>query len=91
MSKFTPGPWEVAETNMHGESEIKAREWGICITAGGMPWDECTANAALIADAPALLKLLARIVYDLPQNRGWLDPALEQEAKELIAKHRGGK
>lgn len=36
--------------------------------------------------AEELYFLLDRIVTDLPVNKNWLDPAIERQSKELVAK-----
>lgn len=66
------------------------------ITIGGFDRDNAAQLAeadrivALIADAPAMLDALERIVKDLPDALDYEDAAVS-EARALIAKHRGGK
>lgn len=101
MSKFTPGPWSFSECGNGIEYEVNANKWGICIVAGGHPDEAEEANAALIADAPALLEALEKSFKALDAiademtvgerftNAGqYLVDALEP-ARAIIAKHRG--
>jgi hypothetical protein len=53
------------------------------------PYEQSGENAKAMAAAPDLLRILSRIIDDLPTKRDWLDPDLEKQAKEIIARLRG--
>jgi hypothetical protein len=50
---------------------------------------EMNDTADLFVAAPDLLRILSRIIDDLPAKRDWLDPDLEKTAKEIIARLKG--
>jgi hypothetical protein len=94
-SKFTPGPWGFQE------SEAYKNTWRI--TADGQRLAsldsddgdpaQAQANAELMADAPALLKVLRKVLTYSEPLLGWqhIDEAEQAfgDANELIDKHGG--
>ena len=91
MSKFSDAPWVVEE----GISHVKV------VTANGevvfhdlKSCPKVLEDAALIADAPALLDAL-ELAIEYWQHRQQRyknrSPIWVQQARALIAKHRGGK
>lgn len=97
-AKHTQGPWEVKpEECDRPYIRIRGTRHGLRYKIANVPTpvhegvhpreaEETRANARLIAESPEMLRLLARIIEDLPGKRGWLDPALERAARELIAR-----
>ena len=77
----TPGPWK-----FHAPS-------GIVFTdkTGNIAYLPSSQehNAHLIRSAPELLEALEQIIGDLPSRRDWLDPEVENVAREAIRKARG--
>ena len=49
--------------------------------------EELNANADLMADAPMMIETIQQVLNDLPSNKDWLDPQLEQVMKDLVKKH----
>lgn len=101
MSKHTPGPWKQGGKHGHNAGTIYApgKEDAIA-SVYGIPmhtqvedvperYAEGMANARLVAASPELLVALKLIVADLPSNRDWLDPAVEQMARAAISKAEG--
>lgn len=90
--KWTPGPWEAVQ---HGDflDVIQAGKdgYGCVCRIENADIDppslkqQAEVDAKLIAKAPDLYRILARIIEDLPTKRDWLDPELEREAKEVLA------
>ena len=68
MSKHTPGPWEIAEDDTHGQAVVRGEHieiatcWHHCV---GSIEKEMRANARLIAAVPDLLEALKDM------NSGW--------------------
>lgn len=101
--KHTPGPWEV-NGNSHwtfyggtGKTVFGARifchtEEDVDIAPANAYADnleECLGNAHLISATLDLLYCLRQIISELPSNRDWLDPVLENMSKLAIAKADG--
>ena len=95
-SKFTPGPW-VAEKvigakwihwSIHTEDQFVGSTGFL-----GISLEEQKANAELMADAPALLKVLRKVLTYSEPLLGWqhIDEAEQAfgDANELIDKHGG--
>jgi len=89
---FTKGPW-ASEDCTPGESEglcfaINSEDTVIARTTDG--WNEARANARLIASAPEMHALLARVASD---DLGDVQTAVElaMDARELLAKVEGEK
>lgn len=104
MSKFTPGPWHVAAYNdalyiTSGRPPASSNDHPLNdsdrTVIARMLIPDCgslEANAALIADAPALLKAL-KDLFDSEWQDDDGDERLEDardKARALIAKHGGG-
>jgi hypothetical protein len=91
-SKFTKGPWVAEPHRDCGIFRIKAGEENIASLSF---WNEANeeANAELMADAPALLKVLRRVLEYSDIKTSWLtiDEAEQAhtEAHELLEKHGG--
>ena len=98
-TKHTPGPWIVAKRNplkvMNPSSVMFVAD---CDANGGGPArDEmCRANAKLIAAAPELLSILARILYahdsrgnGAAMGEASLCPAYAEQARATILKATG--
>lgn len=84
----TPGPWTLNGRTVLGEcftGELRS----ICDSVRGGDPTQANANARLIAAAPELLEALEQIIGDLPSRRDWLDPEVENVAREAIRKARG--
>jgi hypothetical protein len=93
-SKFTPGPLGAKENKWEKHSwEILAGDifLGVAIETGVE--GEAKANAELWADAPALLKVLRKVLEYSDIKTSWLtiDEAEQafDDANELIDKHGG--
>ena len=82
LEKATPGPWQIGYTDGSGKLDLDEREF--CVSAGkSIPvihanlWsdndEENSANAGLIANAPADLALLLRIVREQDEALGKVD------------------
>jgi hypothetical protein len=93
-SKFTPGPWVAEQHRDCGIFRIKAGDQNIASLSF---WNEANeeANAELMADAPALLKVLRKVLEYSDFNPYW-DGIDEEEAEqafgeanELLEKHGG--
>lgn len=91
----TPGPWTAVPQNdgsaviVHrydiGGNALRTRL--IChVTVNDAFKKEAQENIRLISECPQLLWALKRIMQDLPRRRDWLDPEVEQIAKETLAK-----
>lgn len=70
MSAFkgTAGPWEHAPIAYNGQiSVIITKDWNVALCCDNLKGGraEQTANAALIAQAPAMLEALQNVVADL--------------------------
>lgn len=106
MSKFTPGPWfndsfgniwrrNPAELYQNGGGVAGDKPLAIVYKGwykeneSGYPLE---ANAALIADAPAMLEALELCAVVLSGERMSKQSLIEalEKARALIAKHRGG-
>ena len=91
-SKFTPGPWVAELRKDCGIFRIKAGEENIASLSF---WSELNenANAELMADAPALLEVLRKVLDYADMSTSWqhLDQAEQAftEAHELLEKHGG--
>ena len=93
-SKFTKGPWVAEQHRDCGIFRIKAGDQNIASLSF---WNEANeeANAELMADAPALLEVLRKVLTHSDFNPNWdgIDEAeAEQaftEANELLEKHGG--
>jgi hypothetical protein len=95
MSEFTKGPWvaKVQTDKRHKVVSVMTADGEALIGtaySGHVGWPAAEANAALIADAPALLLLLEQIITALPTNRDWLNPDTEYIARKIIKRHGGG-
>ena len=99
-SKFTPGPWEAEHAKAFGSTyRIRAGSLVLCAVVSreliGNKFDieEAKANAELMADAPALLEVLRRVLEYSDIKTSWLtiDEAEQAhtEAYELLEKHGG--
>jgi hypothetical protein len=94
-SKFTSGPWRVEKSETYKNTwRITADGQRLASLAGddGEP-EETKANAELMADAPALLKVLRQVLEYSDIKTSWLtiDEAEQafDDANELIDKHGG--
>ena len=94
-SKFTKGPWQVEKSETYKNTwRITADGQRLASLAGddGEP-EETKANAELMADAPALLKVLRQVLEYSDIKTSWLtiDEAEQafDDANELIDKHGG--
>jgi hypothetical protein len=89
-SKFTPGPWVAEPHRDCGIFRIKAGEENIASLSF---WNEANedANAELMADAPALLEVLRRVLEYSHIDQSWLtlDEAEQAftQAHEMLEKH----
>jgi hypothetical protein len=94
-SKFTPGPWRVEKSEAYKDTwRITADGHRLASLCGGDGEPEETkANAELMADAPALLKVLRKVLEYSDIKTSWLtiDEAEQAftEAHELLEKHGG--
>lgn len=89
--KYTKGPWEVV---YHGSRPVEAvyKKRGMRATGDHYPmicqmpdnYSPSIGNANLIAHAPDLYEILAEIIKSLPGNRDWLDPTLEDLARDIL-------
>ena len=94
-SRFTPGPWEV----LHDPSVPRSKRIGAAgkhlaiVSSSWMDLAEIEANAELMADAPALLKVLRKVLTYSEPLLGWqhIDEAEQAfgDANELLEKHGG--
>lgn len=74
IAKHTPGPWEIAEDDIHGQAVVRGEHteiatcWHHCV---GSLEIEMRANARLIAAAPDMLRALSILleVYSKPDMR----------------------
>lgn len=92
-TKHTPKPWVAIGTSVRkkgGGKISQSRPRGAAPEAWGEIEATLVADARLISAAPELLEALTRIMAELPTNLDWLDPHLEAEAKNAIAKATGG-
>jgi hypothetical protein len=95
-SKFTEGPWHATGPS-EGTSPAKRVFAGTTylgtVTNSDMDPEEISANAELMADAPALLEVLRKVLEYSDIKTGWLtiDEAEQafDDANELIEKHGG--
>jgi hypothetical protein len=93
-SKFTKGPWVAEQHRDCGIFRIKAGDQNIASLSF---WNEANeeANAELMADAPALLKVLRKVLEYSDFNPNWdgIDQAEAEraftEADGLLEKHGG--
>jgi hypothetical protein len=99
-SKFTPGPWVAEHAKAFGNTyRIRAGSLVLCAVVSreliGNEFDleEARANAELMADAPALLKVLRKVLEYSDIKTSWLtiDEAEQAftEANDLLDKHGG--
>jgi len=89
MNKFTPGPWRFVD--VIGGCSVHAGQ--IELLRYYSPTIVNKANAALMADAPALLDALQTMTQLARIKWGNLDAEVFAEiekAEAMIAKHRGG-
>ena len=89
-SKFTPGPWEAIRNPAFSDCwYIKANGFFL----GHAVEENAKANAELMADAPALLKVLRQVLEYSHIDQSWLtlDEAEQAftEAHEMLEKHGG--
>ena len=99
QSKFTKGPWVVAESTTKNTFSIFSDSIFLAAAVGGFgPGDRTTpeetkANAELMADAPALLKVLRKVLEYSDIKTSWLtiDEAEQAftQAHEMLEKHGG--
>jgi hypothetical protein len=95
-SKFTSGPWHATGPS-EGTSPAKRVFAGTTylgtVTNSDMDPEEISANAELWADAPALLKVLRKMLEYSDIKTGWLtiDEAEQAftQAHEMLEKHGG--
>ena len=91
-SKFTSGPWVAEQFGDRGIFRIKAGDQNIASLSF---WNESNeeANAELWADAPALLKVLRKVLTYADMSTGWqhIDEAEQAfgDANDLLEKHGG--
>lgn len=91
--KHTPGPWEIRKAG-NGDRGISAPGTGIFIEAfaeirhsGEGAYDECDANARLIAAAPDVLSALKLLLADVKDYEPWQRPCHAVDVAEAaIAK-----
>ena len=95
-SKFTPGPWEVHGPTEEGNASrrvFSGTTYLGTVTNSDMDPEETKANADLMADAPALLRVLRNLLTYSEPLLGWqhLDEAEQAftEAHEMLEKHGG--
>jgi hypothetical protein len=99
-SKFTPGPWVAEHAKAFGNIyRIRAGSLVLCAVVSreliGNEFDleEARANAELMADAPALLRVLRKVLEYSDIKTSWLtiDEAEQAftQAHELLEKHGG--
>jgi hypothetical protein len=93
-SKFTPGPWEVHGPTQEGNASKRVfagTTYLGTVTNSDMAPEEIAANAELMADAPALLRVLRQVLEYSDISQSWLtlDEAEQAftEAHELLEKH----
>ena len=103
MSTSTPGPWHVAAYNdalyiTSGRPPASSNDHPLNdsdrTVIAKMFIPDCgsrEANAALMADAPAMLDALSDLLAYLEDGIGDHDSEEGKQARALIAKHRGGK
>jgi hypothetical protein len=97
MTKHTPTPWTLRKPGDIADDEaqpfyfveVAPRRY---IMAEGRTEAEANANALLCFDAPAMLKVLAKLcaVFDMDehdQDRAHAEACAIAEARDLIAKH----
>ena len=89
-SKFTPGPW-VATANQTFDNAWDIKANGVFL--GSAVAAKAKANAELMADAPALLKVLRKVLTYAEPLLGWqhIDEAEQAfgDANDLLEKHCG--
>jgi hypothetical protein len=89
-SKFTPGPW-VATANQTFDNAWDIKANGVFL--GGAVTAKAKANAELMADAPALLEVLRKILTYSEHLAGWqhIEEAEQAfgDANDLLEKHGG--
>ena len=86
-TKHTPGPWEVCGPEWEKRPSIRAAHGGLiaCTEHGG---DDGRANAALIAQAPALLARVAELEAALEMADKWEADGRPDGIMHLIARLR---
>jgi hypothetical protein len=92
MSQHTPGPWSIRKTG-NGDRGISAAGTGVFIEAfaeirhsGEGAYDECDANARLIAAAPELLELLVEADNRIVWEGHGFDASFQERVEAAIAK-----
>lgn len=94
-AQHTPGPWQIRGAKFSDGLAVWSGtpggpdEYRVCgLGVAGHP-DECSANAALIAAAPAMLALLQRFKR-FSETTGFVYPLGSlQELEEIVAKATG--
>ena len=106
MTKHTPGPWHIQNSNLHPMivahdgtyvARAHSHEWprmdGLNATAVQNAFEECEANAALIAAAPELLAALHHALAALDDAQKlhphWIYADAQNAARNAIAKAEG--
>jgi hypothetical protein len=96
---ITSDGWDGETTCIEGANgESVVLGWGY--DASGLAWGQSAINstaeddqrcpdACLISAAPTLLYALKQILQDLPVNRDWLDPRVEQIARLAVSQAEG--
>ena len=94
-SKFTKGPWRVEKSEAYKDTwRVTADGHRLASLCGGDgEFEETKANAELMADAPALLKVLRKVLTYAEPLLGWqhIDEAEQAfgDANDLLEKHGG--
>jgi hypothetical protein len=97
IARHTPGPWNI-RPKCGGQIDSPKGHLATVYTHGAndADFDECTANARLVASAPELLHVLERILYahdthgtGAAMGEAILCRAYAEMARHAIAKARG--
>ena len=89
MSKFTPGPWEVAYLDENEQAVVKAKHieiatcWHHCVQSIEQ---EMHANARLIAAAPEMYEVLRRIREGCAFPEDDVQRAIRDVCRDILAK-----
>ena len=91
-SKHTPGPWRKerygTKNQILGKEESNGSSVVICDLQGSQRNEEISANARLIAAAPAMYEALLKIsnTFDDSYSVGCLERSIGDQARAVLAK-----
>lgn len=99
MTDHTPGPWGASGVHVRTETHTVAVAVGQTRKApwdgpdASVDYDQCCANARLIAAAPDLLEALEEVLEDITHEDhvpgDWSVQVVVRKAREAIAKAKG--